>query len=172
MQTRTAIHPPKPDERTAGAPPPPAPVRVSVVIPTYRRPALLARCRVALAAQGLPPSDYEILVADDAGSPETRAQVEAFAAQTAAAVRYVPVTGPHGPAAARNAGIEQARGHYLAAIDADDLWHPARIAKQLPLLEANRRTLLVYSPSALIDGNGRVVGRTSTWLATVVTVRG
>jgi cellulose synthase/poly-beta-1,6-N-acetylglucosamine synthase-like glycosyltransferase len=44
-------------------------LRVSVVIPTYRRPELLGRCLDALAAQMLTPDSYEILVADDAAEP-------------------------------------------------------------------------------------------------------
>ncbi|HTU89050.1 MAG TPA: glycosyltransferase [Gemmataceae bacterium] len=53
--------------------------RVSVVVPTYRRPELLGRCLAALAAQTMAPDDYEILVADDAASPATRQQVEELA---------------------------------------------------------------------------------------------
>ena len=54
-------------------------MRVSVVVPTYRRPDLLARCLAALAAQDLDPADYEIIVADDAASDATRRQVEDWA---------------------------------------------------------------------------------------------
>jgi glycosyltransferase involved in cell wall biosynthesis len=50
--------------------------RVSVVVPTYRRPELLRRCLAALAAQDFAPADYEIIVVDDAGDEATRRLVE------------------------------------------------------------------------------------------------
>jgi GT2 family glycosyltransferase len=94
---------------------------VSVVVPTCRRPDLLARCLQALAGQDLPPESYEILVADDASLARTRAQVEAFSAWARPALRYLPVTGAHGPAAARNVGWRAARGGVVAFTDDDTL---------------------------------------------------
>ena len=79
-------------------------IRVSVVVPTYRRADLLDRCLSALDAQDLDPRAYEVLVADDAGSEGTRLQVAERARSMRPAVRYVAVSGRHGPAAARNAG--------------------------------------------------------------------
>lgn len=97
-------------------------IRASVIVPTYRRPQLLARCLGALLAQDFAPSTYEILVADDAACEETRHQVECLAARAQLCgtnVRYVPVTGRHGPAAARNAGWHAARAPILAFTDDD-----------------------------------------------------
>jgi GT2 family glycosyltransferase len=107
--------------------------RVSVVVPTYRRPELLARCLAALTAQTLPRSDYEVVVADDAVSDATRAQVEA--ASSPSAVRYVPVTGSHGPAAARNAGWRAARGAVIAFTDDDTVPDPGWLATGLAPFE-------------------------------------
>jgi GT2 family glycosyltransferase len=103
-------------------------VRVSVVVPTCRRPELLVRCLAALAAQELPPEDYEILVADDAALSATREQVEAFAAGVRPAVRYLAVTGTHGPAAARNVGWRSARGAVIAFTDDDTVPDPGWLA--------------------------------------------
>lgn len=97
-------------------------VRVSVVVPTYRRPALLERCLTALAAQDLGPRCYEIIVGDDANSAETRQQVRRWAAGTGVAppVTYLPVGGTaHGPAAARNCGWRRAAGEIVAFTDDD-----------------------------------------------------
>jgi cellulose synthase/poly-beta-1,6-N-acetylglucosamine synthase-like glycosyltransferase len=94
--------------------------RVSVVVPTYRRPDLLDRCLRALVGQDFPASAYEIVVADDAASEETRRQVERWGARAAPSVRYVPVVGPrHGPAAARNRGWRAAGGAVIAFTDDD-----------------------------------------------------
>jgi glycosyltransferase involved in cell wall biosynthesis len=94
-------------------------VRVSVVVPTYRRADLLDRCLSALAAQDCDGCDYEIIVADDAASDETRRQVEKWARSARCAVRYVAVNGRHGPAAARNAGWRTALGEDIAFTDDD-----------------------------------------------------
>src|SRR4051794_15879792 len=99
-------------------------MRVSVVIPTYRRPDLLGRCLGALGGQDFDPLEYEIIVADDAASDATRRQVEAFAATTRARVVYAPVAGAHGPAAARNVGWRAAAAPVIAFTDDDTIPDP------------------------------------------------
>ena len=97
-----------------------APLRVSVVIPTYRRPRLLRRCLSALGRQTLPLELYEVIVVDDAPSDDTRDAVAAAAtAQPWLSIRYIPAEGPHGPAAARNRGWRAARAPLIAFTDDD-----------------------------------------------------
>lgn len=99
-----------------------ASIRVSVVVPTYRRPELLRRCLVALFAQDFDPTAYEIIVADDAACDQTQQMVACLARHLGAPgpqLRYVRVTGNHGPAAARNAGWRAARGEIIAFTDDD-----------------------------------------------------
>lgn len=88
----------------------------SVVIPTYERPAQLARCLAALARLDYPAERFEVIVVDD-GSAETPADVVgAFDGQLA--VRLL-VRDNAGPAAARNLGAAHARGRFLAFTDDD-----------------------------------------------------
>jgi GT2 family glycosyltransferase len=94
-------------------------VRVSVVVPTYRRPESLERCLAALSVQDFDPTAFEILVADDAASQQTKRQVEQFAHVSEPGLRYLPVCGPHGPAAARNVGWRAGRGEIIAFTDDD-----------------------------------------------------
>lgn len=100
------------------APPPP---KVSVVIPTYRRPDLLLRCLNALLAQDLPACDYEIIVVDDGSDAATRSVVEAVAwsATNAPVVSYLAAMRRAGPGAARNFGSYQARAALIAFTDDD-----------------------------------------------------
>ena len=96
--------------------------RISVVVPTYRRPDYLARCLDALLAQDLDPTAYEVIVADDARSEATRRQVRCWADRAGTSgrtLRYLAVTGAHGPAAARNAGWRTAHGAIVAFTDDD-----------------------------------------------------
>lgn len=110
-------------------------LRVSVVVPTYRRPELLARCLTALAAQEMAADSYEIVVADDAASEATRRQVEDFGTQITCVVRYVPMTAAHGPAAARNAGWRAARAPIIAFTDDDTIPDPGWLAAGAGALE-------------------------------------
>ncbi len=112
-------------------------VHVSVVIPTYQRPALLRRCLTALLGQRYDPRAYEIIVADDGTEAETRAVVEAMAARSPAAVHYIAVTGRHGPAAARNRGWQAARGEIIAFTDDDTVPAPDWLAAGVAALQDN-----------------------------------
>jgi GT2 family glycosyltransferase len=96
-------------------------MRVTVVVPTYRRPDLLGRCLESLAAQDFDPAACEVIVCDDASDAATRRQVEDFARRAPLSVRYLAATGRHGPAAARNAGWRAARAPVIAFTDDDCL---------------------------------------------------
>jgi cellulose synthase/poly-beta-1,6-N-acetylglucosamine synthase-like glycosyltransferase len=105
-------------------------LRVSVVVPTYRRPALLDRCIGALARQSLPAAEYEIIVADDAGSIETREQCARWTDRAAVAVRCVAAKGVRrGPAAARNVGWRAALAPVIAFTDDDTVPSPDWLAQ-------------------------------------------
>jgi cellulose synthase/poly-beta-1,6-N-acetylglucosamine synthase-like glycosyltransferase len=96
--------------------------RVSVIVPTFKRPLLLVRCLEALLAQDLAPSDYEIIIVDDADYAETRDIVEQRAHQARLnghSVHYLPAKYTHGPAAARNIGLRAARSEVIAFTDDD-----------------------------------------------------
>ena len=107
--------------------------RLSVVVPTFRRPDLLARCLDALVNQTL--DSYEIIVADDAALDSTREQVEGPKARVP--VRYVAVTGNHGPAAARNTGWRAARGEVIAFTDDDTIPDPVWAAAGIGTFDRN-----------------------------------
>ena len=98
--------------------------RVLVVVPTYKRTALLMRCLDALLAQDFDAGDYEVIIADDANCAETR-QLVMLRAEKARlcghTIRYIPLASTclHGPAAARNAGWRAAQGEIIAFTDDD-----------------------------------------------------
>lgn len=95
-------------------------VETSIVIPSYRRPVLLARAlRRCLAQRGVDTSSFEIVVVDNdpAGSAETI--VAEIAAGAAAPIRYVSEKRP-GISHARNTGVAAATGRYLVFLDDDE----------------------------------------------------
>ena len=117
-------------------------VRVSVVVPTHNRPKLLDRCLEALVNQDAHPSEYEVIVVDDAGTEESRAVVERWATRSTVGLRYLRVSPGRGPAAARNDGWRAARGEIIAFTD-DDCVPDPRLAegREQPLRGWHRRSL-------------------------------
>jgi len=117
----------------------------SAVIPTYNC-ANKLRCAVeSVLAQTFP--DYEIWVIDDGSTDDTRAALEPFSNQ----LNYV-YQANSGVAAARNRGIECARGDYVAFLDADDRWYPHKLERVAQAVQSNPDVGLYYSQ---VDFYGR-----------------
>ena len=91
----------------------------SVVVPTCNRPALLAEAIASVLAQTV--DGFEIIVVDNGSDPPA-------AVADDPRLRLVRLPGIRGPAAARNAGVDAARGRHLAFLDDDDLFTPDRLA--------------------------------------------
>ena len=105
--------------------------RLSIVIPTCRRPALVLRCLEAVVGQRIEPSAFEVIVVDDGRTADTQAAVNAFANRHAAThrVRYVRPEHGRGPAAARNRGWRLARAEVIAFTDDDTIPDPDWLAE-------------------------------------------
>ena len=112
-------------------------IKVSTIIPTYRRSEDVARAVDSVLAQSL--SDIEVIVVDDngVGTPdgEKTAQVMARYAQDPR-VLYLRHEENQNGAAARNTGIQAARGQYVAFLDDDDVFCPTRLEKMSAALDA------------------------------------
>ena len=109
-------------------------LRVSVVMPTYRRVGLMMRCLRALLAQHLPPDHYEIIVVDDGREDAVRDAVDGLA--TGVRVRYLRNPDGQGPAAARNCGWRAARAPVVAFTDDDTIPDPGWLAAGVAALDA------------------------------------
>ncbi len=129
---------------------------VSVVIPAYNCQMTIDETLRSVRAQTH--RRLEIIVVDDGSQDGSAAVVEAHAA-TDRRVRLIRQANG-GVAAARNTGIDAATGELVAPIDADDLWQPHKIERQLQVMAAGGEPVgLVYCWSAVIDARGRVTGR-------------
>lgn len=104
---------------------------VSVVIPAYNSAATIADAVSSVRAQTVKP--LEIIVVDDASRDGTAACLDELHAPDLRVIRR-SVNG--GGSAARNLGMEAARGDWIAFLDADDLWLPDKLERQLAALRA------------------------------------
>lgn len=95
------------------------PLRISVVIPTYKRPALLLRCLQSLTRQDFPGEHYEIIVVSDGEDPVTASALSDMQAQRFPLIRYYALARKGGPAAARNLGWILAQSQLIAFTDDD-----------------------------------------------------
>lgn len=129
---------------------------VSVVMPVFERAAWVGRAITSVLAQTYPA--IELIVIDDGSADSTPSVLQAFGD------RITVLTQANlGPYAARNLGIRHARGPLIAFADSDDLWHPDKIARQLPLF-SDPAVGLVFGDAALVEGGPaefRSMGRTT-----------
>ena len=114
----------------------------SVVIPTRNRPQAIENCFDALAAQTLPPGSFEVLVVDDGSEPALALDPARWATKFELKVIHQQHTGPAG---ARNRGVAEARGEFLAFTDDDCLPTPTWLEKLVAALGEN--------PEAMIGGS-------------------
>lgn len=94
-------------------------IKISVVIPTYRRPVLLLRCIDALLQQDFVRNFFEIIVVSDGHDETTSAEVNEVKSKTNLNIHYFALPEKKGPAAARNLGWRKAKGELVAFTDDD-----------------------------------------------------
>lgn len=103
---------------------------VSVVIPTYNSGHLVVEAVQSVLAQTQPAA--QIIVVDDGSTDDTAERLRQFHGR----IEYVRQTNAR-VAAARNTGLSVAGGDLVAFLDADDYWHPEKLARQLAVLETH-----------------------------------
>jgi glycosyltransferase involved in cell wall biosynthesis len=124
-------------------------IRVSVVIPTFQRAALLPRALESVRRQTRQPG--EVIVVDD-GSTDGTAELLRRNFPEVLCLRRAN----GGVSAARNQGIAAARGEWIALLDSDDAWRPAKLERQLAALAAAPEHRICHSDEIWIRDGRRV----------------
>ncbi|MBA5874284.1 MAG: glycosyltransferase [Nitrospira sp. CR1.2] len=124
--------------------------RVSVVIPTFNCERFIRRTVDSALAQTY--RDFEVIVVDDGSTDGTREIMEEFGLR----VRYL-VQSNQGASAARNRAIESATGEFIAYLDADDLWAPDKLARQVEYLDAHPACGMIHTEVAVVDEQDSVL---------------
>ena len=125
--------------------------KVSVIVPAYNRAKLLSRALESIFAQTF--NDYEVIVVDDGSKDETPEVIKQFAGR----VKYIRKENG-GSASARNRGIEESKGEYIAFLDSDDTWVPEKLEEQVKVLDAHKNVGIVYARMPIINEKGERVG--------------
>lgn len=113
--------------------------KISVVIPTYNRSALIERAVNSVAMQTY--ENLEIIVVDDGSADDTETVVNSIKDSR---IRYIKLPVNGGAANARNVGVEHATGSLVAFQDSDDYWKPRKLEKQMEYWRERPEFQMIY----------------------------
>jgi glycosyltransferase involved in cell wall biosynthesis len=135
---------------------------VSIVIPMFNAERFLARTLSSVQKQTY--DNLQILIVDD-GSTDAAARIAEQYAHSDQRIQIITQRNG-GVASARNAGLRHALGEYVAFLDADDIWHPTKIERQVEVLLASTNATglaAVYTLYRYIDAQDRVIESGKFW---------
>lgn len=120
--------------------------RVSIIIPTYNRATLLGHTLESVFSQTY--TDYEVIVIDDGSTDNTHAILARYEDRICVVHQK-----NQGVGAARNAGILAGQGDYIAFLDSDDIWMPAKLEHQMAVLREHSEPAWIYSDAYAFESN-------------------
>jgi len=114
---------------------------VSIIMPAHNSSSYIAKSIKSVMIQTY--SNWELIVVDDVSSDDTRSIVASFMAKDDR-IKLIELSEHHGPALARNVGVEEAKGKYVAFLDSDDVWLPEKLEKHLDFMKRFGLALKTY----------------------------
>lgn len=125
--------------------------KVSVIVPAYNVSTYIADALKSLERQSF--KEFEVLIVDDGSTDDTAEIVQTFCQRDS---RFRLLQKPNGGlASARNYGIRQARGEYIALLDGDDIYEPDKLITHVIQLDRSSKIGVVYSASRAIRDDGK-----------------
>lgn len=131
---------------------------VSIITPSYNAEKYIAKTIESVLKQTY--THWEMLISDDCSIDKTREIILSYVAKDKR-IKLIPLSSKHGPGPARNVSIAAAKGDYIAFLDADDLWVPEKLEKQIQFMQKNHLAFS-YASYFLIDEDGYQIGHFST----------
>jgi glycosyltransferase involved in cell wall biosynthesis len=132
---------------------------VSAIVPAYNAEPFIRETLHSILTQTYP--NLEVLVVDD-GSKDRTSKIIEESASNDSRIKFFHQKNK-GVAAARNLAIENSKGDYIAPIDADDVWYPEKIEKQVTRLEKYPAAGCAYTWSVSIDEKGKLLDAGAQW---------
>ena len=132
---------------------------MSIVTPAYNAAQFVANTIRSVQAQSYP--HWEMLIVDDCSDDDTCSIIEDIGRDDNR-IRLIRQSRNAGPAAARNAALQNAKGRWIAFLDSDDLWLPRKLELQLPFHQVRAATLS-YTEYRRLSEDGRRIGRMHAW---------
>jgi glycosyltransferase involved in cell wall biosynthesis len=125
---------------------------VSVIVPAFNRPKYLKLAIESVYAQTY--TDWEVIIADDGSDEDTQRYLRSIMGPK---VRIVWLAHSGNPSGVRNAAVAASAGRYLAFLDSDDAWMPAKLARQMTLLRGRPQCRWSYTACIHIDADGVLI---------------
>jgi glycosyltransferase involved in cell wall biosynthesis len=119
---------------------------VSIILPTYNRAQLICEAIDSILNQTY--QDFQIIVVDDGSTDNTAEVLKSYIPK----IRYIQQENK-GPGDARNRGIEDAKGKYIAFLDSDDIWMDFKLEIQVDILERLTDVGFLFSDFRILKSN-------------------
>lgn len=108
---------------------------VSIITPVYNSADYITEAILSVKRQTYP--DWELLIVDDCSVDETARVIKHFTADDKR-IRYFKLEKNSGAGVARNKGIQESKGKYIAFLDSDDEWYPEKLSTQIAIMEGKQ----------------------------------
>lgn len=131
--------------------------QVSIVVPVYQAADYIVQTLTMVQAQTY--TDWELLLVEDASKDDSAEVIEEYLRMHAdPRIRLIRQKENGGAARARNTGVDEAKGRYLAFLDADDLWFPDKLSRELAFLK-ERQAGFVFTAYEFGDADAKGTGK-------------
>ena len=127
---------------------------VSVIIPNYNYAQYIREAVDSVLAQTYP--SIEIVVVDDGSKDDSREIIESYGDKIKAIFQK-----NQGVSAARNNGVATSSGKFVAFLDADDVWLPEKLERQIARFDADEKIAFVHCSMTLVSSGGEILGEES-----------
>lgn len=129
---------------------------VSIIVPVYNAGAYIKETISMVQAQTY--ENWELLLVDDCSGDDSRQRILECMESGDGRIRLISKPKNEGAARARNTGIEASKGRYVAFLDADDLWMPDKLEKELAFMK-EKRAAFVFTAYEFGDEHGKGTGK-------------
>lgn len=130
---------------------------ISIIVPVYNAERFIEETLACVTAQSYP--QWELLLVEDGSSDRTVSIIEEYIKLNGEKrIRLIRQPENLGAARARNRGLEEAAGRYIAYLDADDLWVPEKLERELAFM-SEKNAAFAFTGYEFVDENGRGTGK-------------